>query len=122
MLAGLLYYCFAGVTFFSKEYTTSQITSPMVTQARYVIGSIDTNILYHYKRYLLSCCDMEDSYVRFILDAWVRTIVLDTDNTALVFRTLPQAFLFNLAIEYLIVPALAVIYAVVLNLCYQIEC
>merc|ERR1712232_977192 len=44
------------------------------------------------------------------------------DNTALVFQTLPQAFLFNLALEYSIVPALAVAYAIVLNLCYQIEC
>jgi hypothetical protein len=122
ILAVFLYYSFVGVTFVTEQYTTAQNTCPMVTQARTVIGSIDPYILHHYKKHLLSCCDIEDTYVRFILDAWVRTIVLETDNTALVFQALPQAFLFHLALEYTIVPALAAVCAIVLNVCYQIEC
>lgn len=92
---------------------------PATVELRTAVASVDTVIFYQLKSVFATWCDMEDSFYRFILDTWVHSIVLQTDNTLMLLQTLPHALMFNVILVYVFVPVVSVIYAVVLNALYQ---
>mmetsp|Transcript_30141 Transcript_30141/g.54989 ORF Transcript_30141/g.54989 Transcript_30141/m.54989 type:complete len:509 (-) Transcript_30141:172-1698(-) len=121
MMAALVFYCVrSGV--FTEDYLTTQSTCPMTNRVRAMAGTIDGTLYYYWKQSFSQWCDMEDSYLRFLLDTWVRGVVTETDNTVLVFQNLFQAFLFNIVLSYALVPLLSVVYAIILNFFYTLEC
>lgn len=107
---------------FGKDYLDSQMICPIVNELRELVGYWDTSLLYHYKSYFFSWCDTEDSYFRFIMDTWVRTIVTRTDNMLLIFQMFPKALVFNVVVVYTLVPLVAIVYALIVNATYQLEC
>jgi hypothetical protein len=64
---------------------------------------------------------MEDSFLRFLLDAWVRTIITSTDNTVLVIQSFPKAMMFNYILMYGIVPIISISFALAMHLLYTVE-
>mmetsp|Transcript_104507 Transcript_104507/g.180501 ORF Transcript_104507/g.180501 Transcript_104507/m.180501 type:complete len:503 (+) Transcript_104507:84-1592(+) len=107
---------------FGQDYLDIQMICPIVTEGRRLVGRLDTSLLYHYKDSFFSWCNTEDSYMRFIMDTWVRTIVTRTDNALLIFQMFPKALVFNVVVMYTLVPVLATIYALIVNATYQLEC
>jgi len=93
----------------------------MISRVQHGAASIDTSLFYYMKGSFFQWCNMEDSFWRFILDAWVRTIVTLSDNTLLVFQTLPAAFLFHIALSYCLVPVVACVYASIQTMVYFVE-
>jgi hypothetical protein len=93
----------------------------MVNGMRSVTATVDANVFFYYKNSFAGWCDTEDSFMRFILDFWVRTIVTDSDNTALVFQNLFNAFLFDVILTVTVVPAFSYVYGILLNIIYQLE-
>jgi hypothetical protein len=120
---GLLLYAVFGSHphFIEKTYMTSQVACPLVSKARGLLATVDASLFHHFKSTLFEWCEMEDSFVRFILDAWVRTIVSGTDSTVLVFQTLWQAMLVDLVLTYTVVPIFAVGYALVFQILLWFE-
>jgi len=121
LLAMLFLHGFITIDFFTPEYLTTQASCPMVHSVQKSVAAFDTSLFYYMKGSFFQWCNMEDSYLRFILDAWVRSIVTLTDNTVLVFQTLPQALLFDVVLMYLLVPVVACLYAVLENVVYYLE-
>lgn len=121
LVALCLLYGLFRIDFFGPDYLTTQISCPMVSQVRHVAGSVDTILFYHWKASFFSWCNSEDTFLRFVLDAWLRTIVTETDNTLLVFQTLPQAFLFNAVLMVCLCPLVSVLYAMLWNLVFFLE-
>mmetsp|Transcript_40739 Transcript_40739/g.93755 ORF Transcript_40739/g.93755 Transcript_40739/m.93755 type:complete len:509 (-) Transcript_40739:159-1685(-) len=121
MMVALVFYC-ARSSVLTQDYLTTQSTCPMTNRVRTMAGNIDGTLYYYWKQSFSQWCDMEDSYLRFLLDTWVRGVVTETDNTLLVFQTLVQAFLFNIVLSYALVPLLSVAYAIILNFFYTLEC
>jgi len=121
MFAGLVYYMFFHVTLMGPDYLTTQVTCPVVSRARSFTAGFDANLFYYYKQSFFTWCDVEDSFLRFIMDGWVRSIVTQTDNTLLVFQTLPSALLVNVALSYTLVPFASFLYALLASAVYAIE-
>lgn len=122
MFLFVLGYALFRATLLSDNYLSTQVVCPVVNGMRGFTATIDANVFYHYKTSFATWCDYEDSFMRFILDLWVRTLVTESDNTALVFQNFPKAFLFELALTAAVVPVFSTIYAVLLALIYQLEC
>jgi hypothetical protein len=120
IVLGLIYLFMYG-SLLQENYLTSQVTCPFVSRARTFIASTDANLFYVYKDTFFSWCDYEDSFFRFLLDAWVRTIVTSTDNTVLVIQTLPKAALFNIVAMYVIAPFISIVFAVGMNCFSKLE-
>jgi len=120
-IAMLVYLAFWSPYFVNSTYLTTQVACPVVNQARTLMSWIDANLFQYYKSSLTTICETEDSFQRFIFDAWVRTIVTSTDSTLLVFQTLPQAIAFDFVLMYTVVPIFAVMYAFVFNLVSLLE-
>ena len=70
---------------------------------------------------LFSWCNMEDSFVGFMFDGWVRTVVTETDNTMLTMQTLSPVIMFNVVIIMVIVPLGSIVFAIVVGTLHQIE-
>lgn len=107
---------------YGEDYLASQMICPVVTEMRHIVGYVETNLVYYYKDSFFSWCNYEDSYMRFIMDTWVRTIVTRTDNALLIFQMFPKALVFNVVIMYTLVPVVSVVYALIVNVTYLIEC
>lgn len=94
---------------------------PLVSLGRQFVASLDPHIFYWYKASFNSWCNAEDSFWKLPTDAWVRGIVTDTDSTLLVLMNLPQALLFEVVVVIVMVPIIAVMYAILVNVIWQIE-
>ena len=66
-------------------------------------------------------CSNEDNFWKLLLDAWVRTVVTDSDSLFLLLRTLPNALLIHYLATTLIVPPFALAYASLLVLVRSVE-
>jgi hypothetical protein len=110
------------VTLVSDDYLSTQVVCPIVNGMRSVTATVDANVFFYYKNSFAGWCDTEDSFMRFLLDFWVRTIVTESDNTALVFQNLFNALLFDVILMVTVVPVFSYVYAFLLDLIYQLEC
>lgn len=105
----------------SEDYLTRANFCPIVDHARSWFAWLDPHLFYYFKASFNTGCNSEDSFWKILTDAWVRGIVTESDSTLLVLMNLPQALVFELGAVYLVVPIVATLYAIVLNLVYQIE-
>jgi len=113
-------YSFRG-SLIQDTYLTSQVNCPAVSSLRSWVAWLSHNLFYVYKDNFFQYCDIEDSFFRFLLDAWVRTIVTGTDNTVLVWQTLPKAAIFSVVLMYVIVPVIAIFFAFAMHFAYMFE-
>lgn len=121
MFLAFFYYLLFHVELMGPDYLTTQITCPVVSKVRGFTASVDANLFYYYKQSFFAWCDVEDSFFRFISDTWVRGIVMQKDNTLLVFQTLPAALLVNAGLRYTLVPIASIFYAILASLIYAVE-
>lgn len=109
------------VPMFSEDYLTRADMCVVVNSIRQASASLDPHLFYWYKASFTSWCNYEDSFWKLLTDAWVRGVVTETDSTLLVFMNLPQALLFEVVVVIVMVPMLSLLYAVLVNLIWQIE-
>eukprot|EP00746_Dinoflagellata_sp_MGD_P166476 gnl/MRDRNA2_/MRDRNA2_96375_c0_seq1.p1 gnl/MRDRNA2_/MRDRNA2_96375_c0~~gnl/MRDRNA2_/MRDRNA2_96375_c0_seq1.p1 ORF type:complete len:509 (-),score=69.26 gnl/MRDRNA2_/MRDRNA2_96375_c0_seq1:225-1751(-) len=122
MLTGLaVFLIFNTVPMFSEDYLTRADICPLVGLGRRFVASLDPHIFYWYKASFNTWCNAEDSFWKLPTDAWVRGIVTETDSTLLVLMNLPQALLFEVVVVIVLVPIIAVLYAILVNVIWQIE-
>lgn len=121
MFLCLAYYLIFRKTFFHEDYLTTQVVCPAVNELKSFTATMDANLFYYYKNMFYTWCDYEDSFMRFILDMWARTVVMETDNTILVFQTLPKALLYDLVLTATLCPILSMLYALLLSSIYHAE-
>merc|ERR1712110_256479 len=81
----------------------------------------DAHLLHYLKDQFTSWCNREDSFWKLLGDAWVRGVVTGTDSTLLVFMNLAPALLFEVVVTFIMVPIVATLYAMLLNVVYQFE-
>lgn len=122
MFVFVVSYAFLRVNLLRDDYLSTQVVCPLVNAMRGATATLDANIFYYYKSSFATWCDVEDSFMRFILDFWVRTIVTGTDDTVLVFQNFPKAMLFDVILMAAAVPVFSVMYAILLAVIYQLEC
>lgn len=121
LFLAVCFYAIAQQTWVQQDYLTTQVTCPVVSRARTIVAMLDSNVFYYFKETLYTWCDIEDSFWRFVTDTWVRSIVMEKDNTLLVLQTLPKALLFDVVLMYTAVPLIAMMYALLANLIYNLE-
>ena len=109
-----------------KDYVDSRYLfrsdiCPVVRKQQEWLAWADTLVFYHFKDALMASCSNEDNFWKLLMDAWVRTIVTDSDSLFLLLRTLPNALLIHYLASTLIVPPFAVAYASLLVLVRAVE-
>jgi len=108
-------------TIVSDIYLSKQVMCPAVNEVKGLVATFDTVLFYHFKNLFATWCDIEDSFMRFVMDTWVHSVVADTDNVIMVLQTLPHALMYNIVLVYVVVPIISIVYAVLLNGVYQVE-
>jgi len=121
MFGFFAYWIIFSKTLLADDYLSSQAVCPAVDELRAISASVDATLFYYYKNMFFTWCDFEDSFMRFILDGWVRTLITGTDNTILVFQTFPKALLVDVVLMSTLCPILSVLYACLLTIVYTIE-
>lgn len=109
------------VSMFSEDYLSRADMCPVISFGRQFVASLDPHLFYWYKASFNTWCNAEDSFWKLLTDAWVRGIVTETDSTLLVLMNLPQALLFEVVVVLVMVPVLATLYALLVNVIWVIE-
>lgn len=118
--AGTVFYMLSEIGI-SPEYFRGVSYCPALSKGRWMLARFDPNLFYYYKGALTGYCDFEDSYWRFLMDSWVRSVLTATDGWVLLLSTIWKAWLFEKAVKTFAAPLIAVIYAVLAKLVFLLE-
>eukprot|EP00435_Cladocopium_sp_Y103_P050473 s1797_g15.t1 len=78
LVSGAVFF-FSG-TGISPEYFSGESYCPGVGRVRYWIARFDANVFFFLKNEFAQYCDCEDSYWRFFMDTWIRSVLTNTDS------------------------------------------
>eukprot|EP00931_Biecheleriopsis_adriatica_P043233 TRINITY_DN24728_c0_g1_i1.p1 TRINITY_DN24728_c0_g1~~TRINITY_DN24728_c0_g1_i1.p1 ORF type:complete len:580 (-),score=81.82 TRINITY_DN24728_c0_g1_i1:88-1602(-) len=109
------------VSYLTCDYLYRADICPIVKLQSDALAWMDTVLFYHFKEELARGCNSEDNFWKLILDAWVRTVVTDSDTFLLLLQTLPQALLIHALTSSIIVPVVSVFFASLLIVTRCIE-
>jgi hypothetical protein len=117
LILGLIrLYCLSVI---QEDYLTTQQICPMVNELRSLTAYLDATALYQFKSVFASWCHHEDSFMRVIMDFWVRGVVLGDDNLLLVFQSVKAGLLFGVVVLIAVLPIIVMPYAMLM---YVIDC
>jgi len=119
LIAGGFFF-FSG-TGISPEYFSGESYCPGLGRVRYMIARFDANIFFYFKNELAQYCDWEDSYWRFFMDTWIRSVLTNTDSWILLIASFVKAVTFEEFLRIIITPVVANLYAVLAYIVRSIE-
>ncbi|CAE8622584.1 unnamed protein product [Polarella glacialis] len=100
----------SGIT---EDYFGGTSYCPGLSRVRWGLARFDANVFFYYKEPLAQYCDWEDSYWRFFMDTWVRSILTGTDGWILLITSFIRAITFEEFIRIIITPVIAFAYALI---------
>jgi len=92
-----------------------------VDYAREMLAVADAGFFYALKDRLADMCDSEDSFWRFLADAWVRSILTGTDSWLILVVTIKRALAFKAVLFLVIAPMLALACGCITFVVLQVE-
>mmetsp|Transcript_26455 Transcript_26455/g.63116 ORF Transcript_26455/g.63116 Transcript_26455/m.63116 type:complete len:490 (-) Transcript_26455:119-1588(-) len=117
--AGMFFYfSSAGI---SPEYFSGASYCPGLARVRYWTARFDANVFFYFKNELAQYCDWEDSYWRFFMDTWIRSVLTNTDSWILLFASFLKAATFEEFLRIIITPVVAAVYATLAYIVRSIE-
>eukprot|EP00440_Ansanella_granifera_P044319 gb/GFBE01048033.1/.p1 GENE.gb/GFBE01048033.1/~~gb/GFBE01048033.1/.p1 ORF type:complete len:490 (+),score=128.15 gb/GFBE01048033.1/:1-1470(+) len=94
-----------------EDYFQGASYCPGLSRVRWWVAKMDANVFFYWKNDLAQYCDWEDSYWRFFMDTWVRSILTNTDSWILVITSFVKAIFFEEFLRIIVSPILSLFYA-----------
>lgn len=125
ILGEVLLTCFAGYLLTNVRLSPDQLSSfnmcPTASFARRVLAAFDAKVLYYFRKNFVDYCGIEDAFYSLFVEAWIRNIVTDSDDTLMVVITLVPAMMFRAVMSMIAVPVAALLFAVLMTIVRLVE-
>ncbi|CAE7502546.1 Trmo [Symbiodinium natans] len=105
----------------SAEYFSGTSYCPGLSRLRGWLVWMDANVFFYWKNELAQYCDWEDSYWRFFMDAWIRSVLTNTDSWILLIGSFIKAGSRAMFMRIIITPIAAHVYAVLAYIVRSVE-
>ncbi|CAE7843253.1 Nef-associated protein 1 [Symbiodinium microadriaticum] len=105
----------------NAEYFSGTSYCPGLSRLRGWLVWMDANVFFYWKNELAQYCDWEDSYWRFFMDAWIRSVLTNTDSWILLIGSFIKALTFEEFMRIIITPVAAHVYAVLAYIVRSVE-
>eukprot|EP00930_Biecheleria_cincta_P067854 TRINITY_DN5477_c0_g1_i4.p1 TRINITY_DN5477_c0_g1~~TRINITY_DN5477_c0_g1_i4.p1 ORF type:complete len:332 (-),score=46.39 TRINITY_DN5477_c0_g1_i4:132-1127(-) len=103
-----------------EDYVHTEVC-PMVLEIKSSVAMFDSGLFFLTKGLIHGFCISEDAFWRLFTDAWVRSIVTETDSLFLVLSALIWAMLWYQLILWILFAVVAFCYAAIFSLWRQVE-
>lgn len=119
LVSGAVFF-FSG-TGISPEYFSGESYCPGVGRVRYWIARFDANVFFFLKNEFAQYCDCEDSYWRFFMDTWIRSVLTNTDSWILLLASFLKALMVEEFLRIIVTPVVAYLYAILAYFVRSVE-
>eukprot|EP00659_Diplonema_papillatum_P006999 gene6999-10793_t len=117
VVIGLCWWVYSVVTIDAKYY--ENVRCPVVERLS-ALTKQDPVLFYYFKSSLARTCDSEDSLWRYFTDAWVKTVVTESDSWYLLLIQFQSVFV-GTAVVFVAAPIFSLIFVVPGMLCQTLE-
>lgn len=119
LVSGAVFF-FSG-TGISPDYFSGESYCPGVGRVRYWIARFDANVFFFLKNEFAQYCDCEDSYWRFFMDTWIRSVLTNTDSWILLLASFLKALMVEEFLRIIVTPVVAYLYAILAYFVRSVE-
>jgi len=111
LVVAITYAILSNISFDNDYFNAHRSLCPLVEKLQSLLFGYVPSLQPQVKRFMVGYCSYEDAVYTFYIDAWVRSIVSQTDNWVLLFSQSQAAYVASVGLPLVLGPFMACLYA-----------